>query len=461
MKRVALMMTDRGVSRNPASYPSGAGSANRALHLGSGGDRERDIDDRKDRQDEFCAEILRSAATVSSAACVDARHVRGRERHAQCAELATFEALQKELHGAFERSKRKFDKILFDRERRVRALERRGPRPWTDGLRLINAEWEAHLVEVYAMTKLGVQLENLANKWRTAVAEFSDGRICDELGATPLLDATTPPGATPLLDATTPPGATPLLDATTTPGATPLLDATTPPGATPLLDATTPLGTTPLHDETTPPGAAPLHDAKTPPGVALLLDATTPPSAAPLLDAVTPPGATPLLGAVTPPGAKPLLDATTPLGMTPLLDTTTPPGATPPLDAVTPPGATPLLDATTPPGATPLLDTTTPIGATPLLGAVAPPGATRLLDATTPLGATPLLDAAALLGAAPLVDTAAPPGATTPLGATRSGTVIGMIMTVVVFVTCSMTFFASASLASPSPAHCVGQGGGA
>jgi len=57
------------------------------------------------------------------------------------------------LSGVFEEApvpvvpvERKFDKILFDRERRVRALARRGPRPWTDGLRLIKAEWEAHLV---------------------------------------------------------------------------------------------------------------------------------------------------------------------------------------------------------------------------------------------------------------------------------------------------------------------------
>ena len=66
---------------------------------------------------------------------------------------------------------------MFDRERRVAALERRGPRPWTDGPRLIRAESDALAVEGNATYRTRAAMCQVVQEWRTAVAAFCDVRI--------------------------------------------------------------------------------------------------------------------------------------------------------------------------------------------------------------------------------------------------------------------------------------------
>ena len=176
IKRVARLMEDHGVSRDPASYPGGVAGVSSTWAT-----QIHHIDNDNARHDVLCAEFLHSCATTSSVARAHGRHVRGLEAAIQGAELATFEALQSELRLVFERYEHTFSKVMFDRERRVAALERRGPprlgRPWTDGPRLIKAESDALAVEGNATYRTRAAMCQVVQEWRTAVAAFCDVRI--------------------------------------------------------------------------------------------------------------------------------------------------------------------------------------------------------------------------------------------------------------------------------------------
>ena len=120
-KRVARLMEDHGVSRDPASYPGGVAGVSchgsrMEVSSTSMATQIHHIDKDNARHGELCAEFLHSCATTSSVARAHGRHVRGLEATIQGAELATFEALQSELRLVFGRYEHTFGKVITDPE---------------------------------------------------------------------------------------------------------------------------------------------------------------------------------------------------------------------------------------------------------------------------------------------------------------------------------------------------------